>query len=55
MKEKLNILIADDNQEFARTLASYINGQEEMEVIAIAKDGNEAVEMISNTKPDVIL
>lgn len=55
MKEKLSILVADDNQEFSHTLSSYINGQEDMEVIAVAKDGNEAVEMISNTVPDVVL
>lgn len=55
MKEKLNILIADDNQEFTHTLSSYINSQEDMEVIAVAKDGDEAVDMISNTRPDVVL
>ena len=55
MKEKLNILIADDNQEFSHTLSSYINNQEDMEVIAVAKDGNEAVDMMSNTMPDVVL
>lgn len=55
MKDNLSILIADDNQEFSHTLSSYINGQEDMEVIAVAKDGNEAVEMISNTTPDVVL
>ena len=55
MKEKLSILIADDNQEFSHTLSSYINNQEDMEVIAVAKDGNEAVDMISNTVPDVVL
>ena len=55
MKGNLSILIADDNQEFRHTLSSYINNQEDMEVIAVAKDGNEAVEMISNTTPDVVL
>lgn len=55
MKEKLSIVIADDNQDFSYTLSSYINSQEDMEVIAVAKDGNEAIEMISNTLPDVIL
>ena len=55
MKEKLSILIADDNQDFSNTLLSYINHQEDMEVIAVAKDGNEAVDMISNTLPDVVL
>ncbi len=55
MKEKLSILIADDNQEFSHTLSSYIDSQEDMEVIAIAKDGNEAVDMIANTIPDVVI
>ena len=55
MKEKLSILIADDNQDFSQTLLSYINHQEDMEVIAVAKDGEEAVNLISNTTPDVIL
>lgn len=55
MKERVSILIADDNQEFSHTLSSYINSQEDMEVIAVAKDGNEAVDMITNTLPDVVL
>lgn len=55
MKEKLSILIADDNQEFSYTLSSYINSQEDMEVVAVAKDGNEAVEMITNIMPDIAI
>ena len=55
MKEKTTILISDDNQEFAQTLANYIHEQEDMEVIGIAKDGEEAVEMIANITPDVVL
>jgi two-component system response regulator (stage 0 sporulation protein A) len=55
MKEKLTVLIADDNQDFSGTLASYIESQEDMEVIGMAKDGNEAVEMIKNTLPDIVL
>ena len=47
MKEKTKVLIADDNQDFSRTLSSYINNQDDMEVISMAKDGNEAVEMIA--------
>ena len=55
MKEKLTILIADDNRDFSCTLSSYINSQEDMEVVAIAKDGNEAIDMISENMPDVVL
>lgn len=55
MKEKTTILIADDNQEFSQTLANYIHEQDDMEVIGIAKDGEEAVDMITNIMPDVVL
>ena len=55
MKEKTTILIADDNQEFAQTLANYIHEQDDMEVIGIAKDGEEAIDMITNVMPDVAL
>ena len=55
MKEKLTILIADDNQEFSMTLASYLEKQEDMEVISVARDGNEAVDVITNTKPDIAI
>lgn len=55
MKEKVTILIADDNQEFARTLANYIQEQEDMEVIGLAKDGEETIDMITNIAPDVVL
>ena len=55
MKEKISVLIADDNQDFSHTLSSYINSQDDMEIIGMAKDGNEAVEMIANIEPDVVL
>ena len=55
MKEKLTVLLADDNQDFSMTLASYLENQEDMEVIAIAKDGNEAIDVIKNTTPDVAI
>ena len=55
MKDKLSILVADDNVEFARNLTNCIEQEEGMEVIGIAQDGVEAVEMINNTKPDVAI
>ena len=55
MREKTTILIADDNQDFSQTLANYISNQEDMEVIGIARDGEEAIELISNIKPDIAL
>ena len=55
MNEKISVLIADDNQDFSCTLSNYINAQNDMEVIGMAKDGNEAIDIIANTTPDVVL
>ena len=55
MREKNTVLIADDNQEFSTTLATYLKNQEDMVVVGRAKDGNEALDMVSSLMPDVLL
>ena len=55
MKEKIKVFIADDNQEFSHTLSSYINSQNDMEIVGMARDGNEAVDLVIKTEPDVVL
>lgn len=55
MKETITVLIADDNQEFCRTLATYLGNQEDMEIVGMAKDGIEAVEKINELEPDVAI
>ena len=55
MKEKIKVLIADDNADFSNTLSGYLSKTEDMEIVGVAKDGNEAVEMIKVMKPDVAL
>ena len=44
MNEKITILIADDNPEFAETLVEHLSVQKDMEVIGVASDGKEASE-----------
>lgn len=55
MKDKIKVLIADDNVEFAMTLHGYLDAEEEMEIIGMAKDGNEAYTMILEREPDIVL
>ena len=55
MREKITVLIADDNQEFSMTLATYLKNKDDMDVIGRAKDGNEALDMIPSLMPDVVL
>ena len=54
-KEKIKIVIADDNMEFISTFARYLEAENGMEVIGTAKDGLEAYDLIIASKPDVVL
>jgi len=55
MNEKISVLIADDNVEFATTLMNYLGKEEDMEVVGIAKDGLETVELIKQKIPDIVI
>lgn len=55
MNEKIKILIADDNYDFAMTLTNYLEKEENIEIVGRAKDGQEAYDLIIETKPDVVL
>ena len=55
MNDKITVLIADDNEEFSKTLATYLTNQQDMEIIGIAKDGTEALDIIKEKSPDVAI
>ena len=55
LKGKISVLVADDNPDFANMIISYLEEEEDMEVIGRAKDGKEACDMILNTQPDIVL
>ena len=52
-KMKLRILIADDNAQFMRKMASVL--EHEFEVVATAADGQSAVESARSCQPDVLV
>lgn len=55
MKEKIKILIADDNKDFCDILYEYLSKQEDLEIVGVAKDGIEAVDLLSREIPDVLI
>lgn len=55
MMKKTSLVIADDNREFSQILFEYISSYEEFDIVGIAKDGVETLEIISKEKPDVLL
>jgi DNA-binding NarL/FixJ family response regulator len=51
----VRVLIADDQRLFAETLMTMIGEDDRVDVVGIAEDGAQAVELGLQLKPDVIL
>lgn len=54
-KEKISVLIADDNKEFCNILNDYLLNQSDIFVVGIARDGIEALRLIEEKKPDLVV
>ncbi|MFI3175239.1 MAG: sporulation transcription factor Spo0A [Bacillota bacterium] len=52
---QIKIVLADDNKEFCDILAKHLNQQEDMEVVAIAIDGIDAMNKIRDNEPDIAI
>jgi two-component system response regulator (stage 0 sporulation protein A) len=54
---KIEVLLADDNREFANLLSEYINEQEDLSVVGVAYNGEEVIDMIEDKGviPDVLI
>jgi DNA-binding NarL/FixJ family response regulator len=51
----VRVLIADDHRLFAESLMTVLSEDERVDVVGIAADGREAVELAAELRPDVIL
>ncbi|MGE5627501.1 MAG: sporulation transcription factor Spo0A [Solirubrobacterales bacterium] len=52
---KINVIIADDNKEFCNILSDYLLNQSDIMITGIAKDGLEALKLIKDKKPDLVV
>lgn len=55
MNEKIKIVLADDNKDFCQVLNEYLSNEDDIEVLGIAKDGIEALELVKKTQPDLLV
>jgi two-component system response regulator (stage 0 sporulation protein A) len=53
--KKIEVLIADDNREFGDILCEYLSNQNDIEVVGLARDGLEAVDLILQNAPDIAI
>ena len=52
---KVRVLIADDHLLFAEALESILSTDERFDVVALARDGREAVDRALDLRPDIVL
>lgn len=55
MNRAIRIVIADDNREFAGVLEKFFASQDDMEVVGLAYNGAEAIEVLRSTPCDVVV
>lgn len=55
MSEKIKIVLADDNKDFCQVLNEYLSNEDDIEVIGVANDGVEAIELVKKTQPDLLV
>lgn len=55
MSKPIRVLIADDHPMVRSTLCLVLRAVDDVEVVGLAEDGDEAVELASSVHPDVVL
>ena len=51
----IRLLIADDNRNVCQMLQNYFQSQEDLQVVGVAYNGLEAMELIQTQEPDLII
>jgi two-component system, response regulator, stage 0 sporulation protein A len=53
--KKIKVSVVDDNRELVGLLEDYIASQDDMEVVGVAHNGQECLEMLEGVEPDVLV
>jgi len=54
-ESKINVIIVDDNKEFCNILKDYLLTHKDMVVVGMAENGIEAIKLIEEKKPDLVV
>ncbi len=55
MNDNVRIMLIDDNKEFCQLLSEYLNEQDNFEVVGIAYNGQDGLELLQEKEPDVLV
>ena len=53
--KKIKVFVVDDNKELVGLLDEYISNQEDMEVVGVAYNGQECLNLLPEKQPDVLI
>ena len=51
----IKVLLVDDNKDFCQLLNEYLDSKDDFEVLGIGYNGNEALNLLKNNDPDVLI
>ncbi len=52
---KIKVCVVDDNRELVGLLEDYISSQDDMEVVGVAHNGQECLDLLNTIEPDVLV
>jgi len=55
VNKKIKVLVADDNVAFGMIICEFLESQSDIEVCGRVENGEDAIEMIEKTKPDIVV
>ena len=55
MSSKVRLLIVDNSKDFVWLLVRYLSKCADIEIVGVAYDGEQAIQMVKQIKPDVLL
>ena len=55
VKEEISVLIADGNREISEQLSDFLGHQKDFVVKGTVDNGIDAIDMISEQKPDIVI
>lgn len=55
LKDKINVMIADDNRSFCEQIRSFFEDDDDINICAVAFNGEQALQKLAECKPEVLL
>ncbi|MDR1773551.1 MAG: sporulation transcription factor Spo0A [Clostridioides sp.] len=55
MNQNIRVVIADDNKDFCNVIEEYFENEEDIEILGVAYDGIQAVDLVERTQPDLLI